>query len=52
MIIISHSMKFLSGVADNILFLEEGVVVEHGPVAQVLESPTDPRTKSFLEQAD
>ena len=52
MIIISHSMKFLGGVADNILFMEEGVVVEHGPAAQLLESPTDPRTKSFLEQAD
>jgi polar amino acid transport system ATP-binding protein len=52
MIIISHSMGFLSGVADNILFMEGGLVVEHGPTNQMLNSPQDPRTKDFLEQAD
>jgi ABC-type polar amino acid transport system ATPase subunit len=52
MLIISHSMNFLGGVADNILFMEGGVVVEQGPPEQVLHSPQDPRTKSFLEQAD
>jgi ABC-type polar amino acid transport system ATPase subunit len=52
MLIISHSMNFLGGVADNILFIEGGVVVEQGPTEKVLHSPQDPRTKSFLEQAD
>jgi ABC-type polar amino acid transport system ATPase subunit len=52
MIIISHSMNFLGGVADNILFMEGGLVVEHGPTEEVLNSPKDPRTKDFLEQAD
>jgi ABC-type polar amino acid transport system ATPase subunit len=52
MIIISHSMGFLGGVADNILFMEGGLVVEHGPADQVLNSPQDPRLKDFLEQAD
>ena len=52
MLIISHSMGFLSGVADNILFMEGGEVVEHGPTAQILNSPHDPRTKDFLEQDD
>jgi len=52
MIIISHSMNFLSGIADNILFMEGGYVVEHGPTDQILDSPKDPRTKDFLEQAD
>jgi ABC-type polar amino acid transport system ATPase subunit len=52
MIIISHSMNFLSGAADNILFMEGGYVVEHGPTDQILDSPKDPRTKDFLEQAD
>jgi ABC-type polar amino acid transport system ATPase subunit len=52
MIIVSHSMGFLGGVADNILFMEGGYVVEHGPTDQVLDSPKDPRTKDFLEQAD
>jgi polar amino acid transport system ATP-binding protein len=52
MIIISHSMGFLGGVADNILFMEGGLVLEHGPAEAVLNSPKDPRTKDFLEQAD
>ena len=52
MIIISHSMGFLGGVADSILFMEGGTVVEHGPAEQVLNSPKDPRLKDFLEQAD
>ena len=52
MIIISHSMGFLGGVADNVLFMESGLVVEHGPTDQILNSPKDPRTRNFLEQAD
>ncbi len=52
MIIISHSMGFLRGVADHVLFMDGGLVVEHGPAEQVLESPQDPRTKEFLEQAE
>src|SRR5688572_13828642 len=50
MIIISHSMGFLGGVANNILFMDGGLVVEHGPAEQVLNSPKDTRTKEFLEQ--
>jgi polar amino acid transport system ATP-binding protein len=48
MIIISHSMGFLGGVADSILFMEGGYAVEHGPTEEVLKSPQDPRTKDFL----
>jgi polar amino acid transport system ATP-binding protein len=52
MIIISHSMNFLGGVADNILFMEGGYAVEFGPTEEVLHSPKDERTKDFLKQAD
>ena len=52
MIIISHSMGFLAGVSDNILFMEGGVVVERGPTEDVLKSPKDPRTKDFLLSTD
>jgi len=52
MIIISHSMGFLTGVSDNILFMEGGVVVEYGPTDEVMQSPKDARTKDFLEQAE
>jgi ABC-type polar amino acid transport system ATPase subunit len=52
MIIISHSMGFLAGVSDNILFMEGGVAVEFGPTDEVLNSPQDARTKDFLKQAE
>ena len=52
MIIISHSMGFLSGVADNVLFMEGGYAVEYGPAEEVLESPKDARTRDFLMQAE
>lgn len=52
MIIISHSMGFLGGVSDNILFMENGVAVEYGPTEEVLNSPKDERTKDFLKEAE
>jgi len=52
MIIISHSMGFLGGVSDYILYMEGGHVVEYGPTNDVLDSPKDDRTKDFLEQAE
>jgi len=52
MIIISHSMGFVAGVSDNILFMEGGVAVEFGPTDAVMNSPQDARTKDFLLSAD
>jgi ABC-type polar amino acid transport system ATPase subunit len=52
MIIISHSMGFLEGVSDNILYMENGIAVEYGPTDDVLKSPKDARTKDFLLSAD
>lgn len=52
MIIISHSMGFLGGVADHILFMEGGFAVEHGPAEEVLKAPQDERTQDFLRQAE
>ena len=52
MMIISHSMGFVGGVADNVLFMEGGVAVEYGPTEEVLKSPKDSRTKDFLSSAD
>lgn len=51
MIIISHSIGFLDGVADNILFMEAGYAVEFGSTEEVLHSPKDPRTKDFLKSS-
>jgi ABC-type polar amino acid transport system ATPase subunit len=52
MIIISHSMGFLGGVSDQILYMEGGVAVEYGPTDDVLNSPKDERTRDFLKQAE
>lgn len=52
MIIISHSMGFLSGVADHVLFMEGGYAVEHGPTDEVMKSPKDERLRDFLKQAE
>jgi len=52
MIIISHSMGFLGGVSDHILYMEGGVAVEYGPAEEILNSPKDDRTKDFLKQAE
>ena len=52
LIIISHSIGFLDGVSDDLLYLEGGLVVEHGPTDQVLNSPKDPRVKEFIAQAE
>jgi ABC-type polar amino acid transport system ATPase subunit len=52
MIIISHSMGFLGGVSDNLMFMEGGVVVEYGPTDEVFNSPKDQRTKDFMKATD
>ena len=51
MVIVSHSIGFLDGLADQLLFMEGGEVVESGAADWLLNSPQDPRTKDFLAQA-
>jgi len=50
MIVVTHEMAFAREVADNLVFMDEGVVVESGDPVQVLASPTQERTKSFLSK--
>src|ERR1700704_2184737 len=51
MVIVSHSIGFLVGLADNLLYMEGGEVVEYGETEKILNSPGDPRTKDFVQQA-
>ena len=48
MIIVTHEMKFARDVADRILFMDRGVVVEQGDARQVIDHPQEERTKQFL----
>jgi polar amino acid transport system ATP-binding protein len=51
MVIVSHSIAFLVGLADELLYMEGGQVIEHGKTNDVLHSPKDPRTRDFVQQA-
>ena len=51
MVIVSHSIGFLVGLADNLLYMEGGQVIEYGETNTVLNSPQDPRTREFVAQA-
>jgi polar amino acid transport system ATP-binding protein len=51
LVIVSHAISFLVGLADQLLYMEGGEVVEYGETNKILSSPRDPRTKDFLQQA-
>ena len=48
MIIVTHEMHFARDVADRILFMDGGVVVEEGPAKQLIDHPREERTRRFL----
>jgi polar amino acid transport system ATP-binding protein len=48
MIVVTHEIGFARDVAHRVVFMDEGVIVEQGAPAQVLESPREERTKRFL----
>jgi polar amino acid transport system ATP-binding protein len=50
MIVVTHEMGFAREVADEIVFMDDGVVVEAGPPAEVLGSPRHERTRAFLSK--
>jgi polar amino acid transport system ATP-binding protein len=48
MIVVTHEMGFAREVGDQIIFMDEGRIVEQGPAPEVITNPTHPRTKAFL----
>jgi len=48
MIVVTHEIGFAREVADRVIFMDGGVIVEEGPPAEVLENPREERTKQFL----
>ncbi|EKF42862.1 amino acid ABC transporter ATP-binding protein [Nitratireductor indicus] len=50
MVVVTHEMGFAREVADRVLFLEGGVIVEQGPAGEVLRNPQELRTQSFLKR--
>jgi polar amino acid transport system ATP-binding protein len=48
MIVVTHELGFAREVADTVIYMDHGAVVESGPAAEVLGAPRELRTKSFL----
>ena len=48
MIIVTHEMSFARDVADRIIFMDGGYIVEEGPAHDLIDHPKEERTKQFL----
>jgi polar amino acid transport system ATP-binding protein len=49
MVVVTHEMGFAREVANRMVFMHEGELIEDGPPSRVINSPSDERTKRFLE---
>ena len=50
MVVVTHEMRFARQVADEVVFIDGGVVVEQGPPHELLEAPQEERTRRFLHR--
>ncbi len=50
MLVVTHEMGFAREVADRVVFMDGGVVVESGPASEVIADPREPRTQDFLRR--
>ena len=48
MVVVTHEIGFARDVANDVVFMDEGVIVEKGPVKRVIDSPREERTRRFL----
>ncbi len=49
MVVVTHEMGFAQQVADRVIFMADGIIVESGPPSQVINAPTHKRTQDFLK---
>ncbi len=50
MLVVTHEMGFARDVADEVLFMDNGIAVERGDAREVLANPKEKRTQEFLER--
>jgi polar amino acid transport system ATP-binding protein len=50
MLIATHEMAFAREIADRVCFLDDGVILEQGPPAEIFSAPREPRTQQFLQR--
>nr|WP_317615988.1 amino acid ABC transporter ATP-binding protein [Thermogemmatispora tikiterensis] len=48
MVVVTHEMGFARDVADHVIFMDHGVIVEEGPPEQIFDTPQNERTRNFL----
>src|ERR671938_544619 len=52
MIVVTHEVRFARDVADRVVFMDEGRVVESGPPSEVIDNPREERTRRFLSMVN
>lgn len=52
MVIVTHAMQFARDVADRVVFMDGGRIVEEGPAEQVINHPREQRTREFLSRIE
>jgi putative amino-acid transport system ATP-binding protein len=50
MVIVTHEIEFARDIADRVVFMAEGKIIEQGPPSEILTAPKDPRTQRFLSR--
>ena len=50
MVVVTHEMAFAREVADRVIFMDQGIIVEEGTPAEIFEAPTQERTQLFLKR--
>ena len=50
MVIVTHEIEFAKNVSDNVIFMDDGVIVEQGRVEDVIDNPQNERTRNFLRK--
>lgn len=50
MLVVTHEMSFARDVADRVIFIDGGRIVEQGPPSEFFSNPQDPRTRDFLKK--
>jgi len=50
MVLVTHEVRFARHVADHVIFISEGIIVEEGPPEQVIDKPSHERLRAFLKQ--
>ena len=50
MLVVTHELSFAREVADRVVFMDQGVVVEEGPAREIIDNPQQERTKAFLRR--